>query len=95
MKNKEYTWYVEPLDANTNGVVSREIGDENFQRDLPDKDGVLRKVWECPWPFVASLQRNKVQMNLQFFVFVREGHGKMRSAAFLQRRRQSSPRRAA
>ena len=95
MKNKEYTWYVEPLDANTNEAVSREISDENFQRDLLDEDGVLRKVWECPWPFVASLQRNKVQMNLQFFVFVREGHGKMRSAAFLQRRRQSSPRRAA
>src|SRR3989338_8271726 len=99
MKSKEYTWYVEPLDAHTNGVISSELSAESFRRDLRDEDGALRKVWECGWPLVAKLRRNRRQQNLQFLTFVRAGHGKMRSAAFLGKRKRpcgaSKPSRAA
>lgn len=44
MKKKEFKWYVEPQDAHTNEVVSREISDENFHRDLPDDVGIPHKV---------------------------------------------------
>lgn len=99
MKNKEYRWYVEPLDAHTNEVVAREVGAERLHLGLPDEDGIPRNVWECQWPLVNILRRSRKQLNLQFLVFVREGQGKMRSAGFLGKRKRpwgaSKPSRAA
>ena len=39
MDKKKTTWFIEPIGEHTNQVLSRELPEENAQRDLVDKEG--------------------------------------------------------
>ncbi len=83
----EHNWFVEPLDAYTNEVISKEITEENFQKEMICSDGKKRNLWQCSGLFVSLLKRNEQQNNLKFKIFVQQGKGKIREANFLKRKR--------
>jgi len=89
---RKYTWFIEPLDAHTNRVISREIPEEDFQRSTLCADGKRRNLWRCSAQFVSLLRRNKKALNLKFNVFSCYGHSKIRECSFLRKKRKKPKR---
>lgn len=86
MKKRTYRWYVQPHSPHTNTVLAQHAHD-SFEEDLPDDRGVLHQVWECPFNVIEMIMRGGRAEGYLFSLFVREGRGKLRSAAFLMRKR--------
>ena len=91
-KEREYRWYVEPLNIRANAVLSAEIGEESCSRDMRDDSGKPHSVWACPFKIVQFMRRSKNEIGIVFHVFVQEGNGPLRSANFLNRRKKNVPR---
>ena len=82
-KERKYTWYIKPKDANTNAALSRVFPEENFCQGIRDEDGKPQNVWECDHESFGAFLLSRRHLGLRFEVFVREGNGKMRPANFL------------
>jgi hypothetical protein len=86
-------WYIEPLDAHTNEVISRMIEEENISFDTKlceDSENKKRKrnLWKCDHSFVARCKRDKVSLRLNFNMFNQEKNGSpIRQWLFEQRKR--------
>ncbi len=79
LKREKYSWFIEPLDSYTNGVIARELSGENFEREILCGDKVKRNLWRCAsYDIIAKLLRRKNDINVKFNIFVREGGGKIR-----------------
>lgn len=75
----EYEWFVEPLDAHTNGVFAETIGDDtNYSEET--------NQWRCSWKLVYAFQRARQSKNLRFRIFSRANNGKIRECTFLYKR---------
>ena len=89
-KEREYTWYIQPKDGDTNQALSRILRPENYQAQLPD--GGPENVWECKYPTVNAFLLGKVRQGYCFAVFVKEGNGQVRPAeSFLPLRKMAKP----
>ena len=94
MKKKiTYRWFIEPLDAFTNDVLSAALpklgfATETMQITGPEK--VKRQVWEADSRFIARAQMSKKSFPLKFRVFVRRGNnGTVQEWKFHAKRKQS------
>lgn len=84
MKQKrEYVWFVEPMDSNTNMVIAQELSEENFGR-VKCEDEKKHNLWRCSWDFVLSLQKSKRVLGLNFRSYNKQGtQGKIRNCTLL------------
>ena len=78
MKKKVFHhWFIEPLDAFTNDVLSAALpklgfATETMQITGPNK--TKRQTWEVDSRFIARAQMSKKSFPLEFRVFVRRGN---------------------
>lgn len=47
MANRNFIWYLEPLNPHTNEVIGKNVGEENAQEDVVCDDGERRNLWRC------------------------------------------------
>ena len=73
MAEKKYTWYIEPLDSNTNLSISQELPEQNFSRDIICRDGRTHNLWECSYNFAYAFSKSRKALNLRFNVYNKEG----------------------
>jgi len=75
-KQREYTWYVEPLDDFTNECIARELPEEDALRKVMCSDGEERNLWRCKHSFITEVKNN--HHAFRYKIFVREGNGVVR-----------------
>lgn len=81
MKRK-YTWYVKPLDAQTNSAIAELAHEEHFCHKT--------KMWKCDLDIIMALRRSRESLDLKFRIFNQEGNGQIRECPefiFVKRRR--------
>src|ERR1035437_7588034 len=83
-RQREYHWFAEPRDGNTNNVLASQHSEEDFLRDVPDSDNVKHSVWRLNSQSMAFLRNSRSQRQLKFRLYVQEGSGLMRSTKFLE-----------
>ena len=84
MSDREYTWYIEPLDADTNKVISRELPEKNFCREIVCAGGGKHNLWMCSNQFATSLVKSAHNFNLRFKIWGKQGrYGKICNKTFL------------
>ncbi len=91
VRKRTYEWFIEPLDADTNSAIAREVPDENALRGVADDAGVRHDLYRISATLMAKFRGSRRQCGLKFNLFVREGGGALRSAVFLSSRRRNDP----
>ena len=92
VSKRHYTWYVEPLDSLTNGVIWSAIGSEdNACESMPCADGKRHNLFRCDHEAITNLRRNRRQLHLRFKVFVQEGQGAIRPWSVKKNKTGKSP----
>ncbi len=75
-KQKKISWFVEPLDADTNEIIAKPLvarGDLVEHVDLLDDQGEQHSVFEVPaYSFITQLYKDKHKFKLDFRVFYRQ-----------------------
>lgn len=85
---RRYTWFIEPLNPETNEVVSADLPAENAYKGITCAGGIERNLWVCDYPYVSRLERSIASFPfLDFRVYKREGQGSIRLWLFNNRRR--------
>ena len=87
MAKSKYTWFIEPLDAHTNGAFAKEIPGENFFREVVCEDGQKRNLWQCPRELVAAFWESRNDLELRFRIYNQTGRGRIRNVNFLFKRK--------
>ena len=74
---KEYTWFIEPLDGMTNEALANELPAEtNFLSQKLCGDGEKRELWECRnFGLVRAFIRSASRKNYKFKIFLKEDKG--------------------
>jgi hypothetical protein len=72
-RERDYRWYVEPLDSETNKVIAEGKWDDSILEGVTCADGSRRNLWLCDREFIAKLKRSKKALNLKFTIYVQEG----------------------
>jgi len=86
--SKQYTWFIEPLDAHTNHVISERVSaDDNFSESLCNEGVTVEYLWRCPRKIINALERSRPQLNLRFNIYVQQGKGKVRQWIFSKKRK--------
>ena len=76
MVEREYFWYIEPLDGYTNKVISEQLPKDDFDKS--------KNLWACTLGLAKSLYRSKGDLNLKFEIWGKQGHhGKITEKTFL------------
>jgi hypothetical protein len=52
MSKQRYEWFLEPLDAESNEIISREVSEENLCREISCNDGKRRTLWRCSFNII-------------------------------------------
>jgi hypothetical protein len=81
--HRHWKWYIAPLNSHTNEVISRNLPEENMQRDVACKHGVEPCLWECPRSIVTFLMKSRTELALKFKILNREGNGQIRDCTNL------------
>lgn len=82
-RRRNCAWFVEPLDAETNRVISGYVEDAEEHPQIVCADGIRRDMWECPHYFIGKLSHSIQSLGLRFKVFRRQGlHGKIHEWKF-------------
>lgn len=89
MKDIRTVWFVEPLDATTNAVISAELTDTEVHPATKCKDGT-HDLWDCSYRLIAQLAASRQQLGLKFQVFRRRGGGQIEKWRFASRSRLDS-----
>jgi hypothetical protein len=76
-KSRDYKWYIEPLDLNTNAALARELSEENTS-EIHDAEGKTRQVYLIPSKKLSKFRNSKSQAGFRFNVLCQEGNGKIR-----------------
>lgn len=84
-RKRNYTWYVQPLDAFTNqAIVNDFLQDaEEFQTRVCCEDGIYRDFYQLHYDILSRIIQSRVSLGLKFNVYVQEGRGQIRNAEFL------------
>lgn len=88
----DYVWFVEPLNADTNSIIgkeinAREISEEKFLENVFCGDHQRRSLWQCSNQLLAMLQKSKKSLGLQFRIFNKRGNGQIRECKFFYRKK--------
>lgn len=86
-EKRVYTWFLEPLDSQTNQAIAGEVPESNLNRGMRCADGRPHNLWECSYKIVAFFWKSKEKMGLRFKIYVKEGGGKIRDGSFLFKKR--------
>lgn len=97
--DRTYTWFLEPLDKDTNEVIARELAnlanvsdvDHEMLTQVLCADKKRHNLWRCPFDFVSKIMRSAGQMNLRFKIFNREGKGEIRECAIMRKKKRGKP----
>jgi hypothetical protein len=99
MAERQYRWFMEPLDEHTNKTIGKELSEENALRDVRDNEGRKHNVWLFGDDLgrLRAFVNSKKTMCLNFNVYVQKGGGKIRCVNFLfgRRKRQGKTKKAA
>lgn len=82
MTEREYTWFIEPFEAQTNLAVSIQLPEENFGQRIAE-DGRCHNFWQCSSKQAREFWNSKTALGLNLNIWVREGTGKIRLANHL------------
>lgn len=74
---REYKWYVEPLNSQTNLAVSTQLPAENFCQPVCE-DGQSHNLWQCSFQLVQSLWESKEHSGLHLKFYVQKKKRKIR-----------------
>jgi len=104
LKQTEYTWYIEPLDAHTNQVFSRELEPEDALREVKVIDRKKNKktnkfenferkanIWRCQSKKITAFSNSRNTSNLFFKIFSQKGKDKIRIYTPWWGKRQQKP----
>lgn len=81
---REYTWFIEPLDARTNLAIFNELPASNYSDKIICSDGKQHNLWECSRALICAFSRSKLTLELKFNIYVKEGrNGPIRQCNFL------------
>lgn len=83
-RKREYTWYVYPIGSHTNEVLASRLPTENFVEGARCADETTRELWICNYAFIRQLRQSAKDLDLCFWVYVREGGGQIRRSMKLQ-----------
>ena len=70
MKEKRSQWFIEPIDAFTNRVLSNLMNQDDIQEGLSCADGSRRRAWQCDYD-VITIFHNNPNNELKFRVWTR------------------------
>lgn len=88
MPKREYIWFVEPLDSDTNEVISQQPTENNFNSGIVCADGQRHNLWTCSYQLATSLTKSKKSLDLHFKIWGKEGRcEKIRDKTFLFNRK--------
>ena len=93
---KHHKWYIEPINAFTNEVVSRNqdfLCDEQMFDGVLCADGKSHKLWGCAHGFsdVDKFMKSRACMGTVFKVWHQEGNGPIRVWIFTGRKKVKLP----
>ncbi len=84
MPEREYIWFIEPLNSDTNEVIALQLEKENFNSEIVCADKRRHNLWTCSNQFAMSLTESKESFNLHFKIWGKQGRpGKIRDKTFL------------
>ncbi len=84
MTEREYIWFVEPLNSDTNEVIAQQLPASDFNSEIACADGRKHNLWTCSYQFAMSSIESKESFNLHFKIWGKQGHhGKIRDKTFL------------
>lgn len=86
MKKREYNWYVEPLDSQTNLVVSMQLPEENFGQPVC-ADKRYHNLWKCSFQQARAFWKSRKNLGLSLNIYNQEGLGEIRFCNFLFKKR--------
>ncbi len=76
MAKRKITWFVEPLDSDTNEKMAKHllsIGSLVEQFGMKDKEGVNHLVYQVPdYSLITRFYEDKCKLNLKFKVYYRQ-----------------------
>jgi hypothetical protein len=79
-----YTWYVEPLNKQTNDVLASTLEEISFYENIICADGLPHNLWQCPVAFISCLKQSSAGVpSIKFRVFNCKGNGRIRECTFL------------
>ena len=79
MSDSTTYWFLEPLDAHTNEVLSRVLDEDNAWRHVVASDGGRHDVWLCDFAVAQASWRSRFTLHLKLKIFNRVGrHGQAR-----------------
>ncbi len=81
-RQRDYKWYVEPLDSHTNLAVSMQLSEENFGQ-FACEDGQYHNLWKCSGKMARFFWKSKENSGLILDIYCQEGNGKIRRCNFL------------
>ncbi len=71
---KELVYYIEPLDSNTNYLISCQLQEE-YAYEVKSATGKKIKVWECDTNFMLKLERSQKRDNLKYKIYRKDRSG--------------------
>ncbi|MEK7653275.1 MAG: hypothetical protein AAB358_02245 [Patescibacteria group bacterium] len=86
-RTREYAWYLEALDADSNEIIAKNLGDDQSCGEYTCADLQRRQLFRCDSKFVAKIRMSRAKFNLHFKVFVQEGRGPIRLWPFQKKDR--------
>jgi hypothetical protein len=86
VKERKYTWYLEPIGSHTNRVISVCCDENGSHNDVVCKDGSRRNLWECSAHARDAIMASARSLNLKFRIFRREGNGKIENVTYVFRK---------
>ena len=88
------TYYLKPTGnvAHSNGILSQNLGEENFMQDVPCKGGKRHSLWRCPEGMALMIWNSRANFSclgkkFSVRVFSQEGNGQIRDVTEWYRRR--------
>lgn len=70
---RETFWYLGDFDSRTNEIISTIISDECRSAQVLCQDGKKRDLWQTDYTTIMRLKNSRLQQNLTFTVFKRDG----------------------
>ena len=69
MSKCEYEWFIESKDASTDDVIGKNIGEENYLKNVLCFDGKERNLWQCSSTRIWFLWCSRKGLKIKFKVF--------------------------
>lgn len=91
VKQRIHKWYVEPLNAETNEILSKNqrfLSEEQIFDGVTCGDSKPHKLWGCDdYAFLAQLIKNRVRFGAEFQIWHQESNGSIRPWVFPPKKR--------